>query len=102
MRTLRLVFFCLALPAVVLLAGLNEAAAEGDARELCTGDALRLCNEFIPDVPKITRCMIAKRAQLSPACRGAMHPGWKARGHQGHQHHYKAARHCGRHGRHCG
>jgi hypothetical protein len=35
---------------------------------------MRLCNEFVPDVAKITACMIRKRASVSPACRAATAP----------------------------
>lgn len=94
MRILRFAV-CLSLPMVALLAGLNAAAAQGDPRELCVSDALRLCNDFIPDEHKITRCMLAKRAQLSAPCRNAMHPGWRG----GRHYHHRAVRHC-RHG-HC-
>jgi hypothetical protein len=41
--------------------------AEGKA--LCTGDAYRLCSAEIPSIPKITSCMLAKKAQLSAPCR---------------------------------
>jgi hypothetical protein len=39
-----------------------------EEQEACTGDAFRLCSEFIPDIPRITACMEAKRDQLSPRC----------------------------------
>jgi hypothetical protein len=54
--------------------GITAAAAEAseEARQACTGDAMRLCSEFVPDVAKITACMTRKRAQLSPQCRLAM------------------------------
>jgi hypothetical protein len=69
----------LALPlGVLVLIGVAGARAqEVDARQACTPDAMRLCSEFIPDVPKITACMQAKRAQLSPECRLAMYGGRK-------------------------
>jgi hypothetical protein len=41
--------------------------AEGKA--LCTGDAYRLCSSEFPSIPKITSCMVAKKAQLSAPCR---------------------------------
>jgi hypothetical protein len=41
--------------------------AEGKA--LCTGDAYRLCSAEFPSIPKITSCMVAKKAQLSAPCR---------------------------------
>jgi len=64
----------LALTVAVLPVGLTGAAAQGspEVRQACTPDAMRLCSEFIPDVPKITRCMVAKHAQLSKECRYAM------------------------------
>jgi hypothetical protein len=54
--------------------GITGAAAQpsDEARQACTGDAMRLCSDFIPDVPKITSCMMRKRAQLSAECRLAM------------------------------
>jgi hypothetical protein len=39
-----------------------------DQQQLCTGDAFRLCSAAIPDVDRVTACMIQKRAQLSPGC----------------------------------
>jgi len=95
MRHLRLVLG-VALPMIVLLGGLNGAVAQGDPRELCVSDALRLCNDFIPDEQKVKRCMLAKRPQLSAECRNAMHPGWKGRGH----YYHRGVKHC--HKGHCG
>ena len=62
------------LPAGLLLIGLHAAAAQGtpEERQACTPDAMRLCSEFVPDVPKITKCMTAKHAQLSKECRLAI------------------------------
>jgi len=62
----------------LVLTGLPGASAQTvDARQACTPDAMRLCSEFIPDVPKVTACMQAKRKQLSPECRSAMNGGHK-------------------------
>jgi hypothetical protein len=44
------------------------------AKQACTPDVFRLCNEFVPDVAKITACMARKRSQASPACRAATTP----------------------------
>jgi hypothetical protein len=43
---------------------------QGDAkaREACTPDVMRLCNDYIPNVPEIVACLKAQRANLSPAC----------------------------------
>ena len=43
-----------------------------EAQQMCTGDAFRLCASEIPDIPKITACMIKRRAALSAGCRAVM------------------------------
>ena len=100
LRTMSLVCW-LALPVVALLVAVNGAAAQGspETREACTPDAMRLCSEFVPDVPKITACMNAKHSQLSAACRLAMSHGHRV--HRYRTHRWRSYRHC-RHGRHCG
>ena len=96
MSTIR--FICsLALPAGMLLASLNGAGAQGSdaAREACTPDAMRLCNEFIPDEARVKSCMLSKRSQLSEACRLAMRGGpaeGEGRRHYEHRH-YEHHRH---------
>jgi hypothetical protein len=40
-----------------------------DEQQACTGDAFRLCSSDIPDVDRVTACMIRNKSQLSPACR---------------------------------
>jgi len=42
--------------------------ADAKAREACTPDVMRLCNDYIPDVPQIVACLKRQRANLSPAC----------------------------------
>jgi len=39
---------------------------------MCTGDALRLCGHEVPNVQRITACMVRNRAQVSPGCRAVM------------------------------
>jgi hypothetical protein len=64
---------CVLLIRIGMLAPDNSLAqGSPEARQACTPDALRLCSDFIPDVPKITRCMELKYRQLSPECRLAM------------------------------
>jgi hypothetical protein len=68
----------LALPVGALLlycAGGAGAQTSPDVQQACTPDAMRLCSDTIPDVPKTTACMKAKRAQLSQECRVAMAGG---------------------------
>lgn len=40
-----------------------------EEQQACQPDAFRLCNSEIPDVDRVTACMIAKKSQLSPQCR---------------------------------
>ncbi len=47
-------------------------AFSSEARQMCTGDAMRLCSSEIPNIPAITACMYKKKAQLSSGCRTVM------------------------------
>ena len=47
-------------------------AFTAEAREMCTGDAFRLCSSEIPNIPAITACMYKHRADLSAGCRTVM------------------------------
>jgi len=48
----------------------NSAFAyTAEQQQACTPDAMRLCGSYIPDVDRITACMIARKSQLSPECR---------------------------------
>jgi hypothetical protein len=40
-----------------------------EEQQACSGDALRLCSADVPDVDRITACMIRNKDQLSPGCR---------------------------------
>src|SRR5471030_669729 len=49
-------------------------ATEGQAytpeeQQACSNDAFRLCGPEIPDVDRVTVCMIRNKSQLSPGCR---------------------------------
>ena len=46
-----------------------------EQQQACTGDAFRLCSSDIPDVDRITACMIRNKSQLSPACRAHFRAG---------------------------
>jgi hypothetical protein len=65
----------LSLAGLGLIVGLawtaTPVAAQGSQaqRDACTGDAMNLCGQFIPDPGRTGACLAAKRAQLSPACR---------------------------------
>jgi hypothetical protein len=78
----------LALPAGLLMIGVGSASAQSDdVRQACSGDAMQLCSDFIPDVPKITVCMKRNYRRLSLECRQAM-----ARQHRAYHRRYSRAR----------
>jgi hypothetical protein len=60
-----------AIPAITLSASPGQAFSS-EAQQMCTGDAMRLCSNEIPDIPRIAACMHRKRAQISPGCRAVM------------------------------
>ena len=47
-------------------------AFSSEAQQMCSGDAMRLCSSEIPDIPRITACMVRKKAHVSPGCRAVM------------------------------
>jgi hypothetical protein len=55
-----------------VLAPTASFAFSAEAQQMCTGDAFRLCSSEIPNIPKITACMIKHRAELSSGCRVVM------------------------------
>jgi hypothetical protein len=58
---------------VGLCAGSSASYAfSPEAQQMCTGDAFRLCSSEIPNVSKVTACMLKRRAELSSGCRTVM------------------------------
>ena len=53
---------------VSLWAGASRAYTP-EQEQACTSDAFRLCSSEIPNVDRVTACMVAKQSQLSPQCR---------------------------------
>ena len=47
-------------------------ALASEAQQMCTGDAMRLCGHEVPNVQRITACMVRQRTNLSPGCRAVM------------------------------
>lgn len=45
-----------------------------DEQQACSGDAFRLCSQEIPDVDRVTVCMIRHQSELSPSCRVFFRP----------------------------
>ena len=54
------------------LSSTSSFAFSAEAQQMCTGDAFRLCGSEIPNISKITACMIKQRASLSTGCRTVM------------------------------
>jgi hypothetical protein len=71
----------LSLAGLGLIVGLafaaSPAAAQGtpEQQQACSGDAMNLCGEFIPDPGRTGACLARKKAQLSPACRAMFSGG---------------------------
>jgi len=49
-------------------------AYTADEQAACTDDAFRLCSAEIPDVDRVTACMVGQQSQLSPGCRVYFRP----------------------------
>jgi hypothetical protein len=63
--------------AAALSVSMSPAAGQGytpEQQQACSGDAMRLCGAFVPDVDRITVCMIQNKSQLSPGCRVFFRP----------------------------
>jgi hypothetical protein len=72
------------------LAGIMPAAAQvrdsPEARQACTPEVFRLCNDFVPDAGKITACLQRNRVRLVPECRRFISGGVAPRRHVVHHH----------------
>jgi hypothetical protein len=63
--------------ATALVVSMGVTAAQAytpEEQQACSADAFRLCSSEIPDVDRVTVCMIAKKSQLSPGCRVFFRP----------------------------
>ena len=45
-----------------------------EEQQACSDDAFRLCSAEIPDVDRVTVCMVRNKSQLSPGCRAFFRP----------------------------
>jgi len=66
---------CLIVAAGFSLSAIPGYAYTPEEQQACSGDAMRLCGPEIPDVDRITACMIRNKSQLSPPCRAFFKPG---------------------------
>jgi hypothetical protein len=53
---------------VAMMAPLPAIAYTQEDANACTPDAMRLCQNAIPDVSRVALCLVQNRRQLSPAC----------------------------------
>jgi hypothetical protein len=58
----------------VLIWPAASQAYSPEQQQACTPDAMRLCGAYVPDVDRITVCMIQNKSQLSPECRVYFRP----------------------------
>lgn len=72
--------FAATLAVAISLATLSSPsfAFTAEAQRQCTGDAFRLCSSEIPNISRITACMVKNRSQLSPGCRVELDKGMAA------------------------
>lgn len=65
-----------ALVAAGLMLGMISTAHAytAEQQQLCTDDAFRLCSSEIPDVDRVTACMVRHKAELSAACKSVFGP----------------------------
>ena len=72
-NTARKISLALALAASFAVTSSTASFAfSAEAQQMCSGDAFRLCSSEIPNIPKITACMIKHRSDLSAGCRAVM------------------------------
>ena len=99
-------FASLAAAALCLAVWTSPAAAQrsddmrpgqGGGQHPCTGDAQRICSEFIPDRGKVASCLFKNKGQLSSACAATLGGGKakvsrKAKGKRHGRHHRRHRR----------
>jgi hypothetical protein len=77
----RIFHFGLMLAAALAVSMLPSAgrAYTPEQEQACSPDAFRLCGAEIPDVERVTACMIRNKSQLTPVCRAFFKPEPKPR-----------------------
>ena len=71
-RTDKIAFIFAVTIAAMGLSASPSLAFSSEAQQMCAGDAMRLCGNEIPNIPRIIACMHRQRAQVSPGCRMVM------------------------------
>ncbi len=62
-------FFALAAMAALSATGVKADDLRDRQVAACSGDAMRLCSDAIPDEAKVSSCMMARKLDLSAGCR---------------------------------
>ena len=81
-ETARQVSAILAVAAILTTLASPSFAFTAEAQRQCTGDAFRLCSSEIPNIGRITACMVKNRPSLSSGCRVELDKGLSARTHR--------------------
>jgi hypothetical protein len=63
---------------MVLTATVVARAETEEGRQACINDAFQFCQDVFPDHERVFRCLEARKASLSPACRAQMTPATPA------------------------
>ena len=75
MRTIGTLALDVALAALIVAALPSVSRAyTPEEQAACQPDAFRLCGSEIPNIERVTACMVARRAQLSPECKRFFRP----------------------------
>jgi hypothetical protein len=53
---------------VTIMATLPAIAYTQEDADACTPDAMRLCQNAVPDAGRVAQCLVQNKQQLSPAC----------------------------------
>ncbi len=54
---------------IMIMSPLSAMAYTQDDADACTPDALRLCQQAIPDPDRVTQCLVQNKQNLSPGCK---------------------------------
>ena len=83
---LRPIVTAAALPAALVGLALTFASSPAlaqqwspEQRAACEPDAMRLCQQYVPDVGRTRACMLHYRRYLSPRCRAVLEGGRRGR-----------------------
>lgn len=71
-KTFRNAGVSVALFAFTVVLPTASQAFSSEAQQMCTGDAFKFCSSEIPNIPRITACMMQHRTSLSVGCRSVL------------------------------